>query len=68
MYRLKAIVEKVGCDKAKIRDALFATKGWKGLLITYDADQYGDLAHTMGIYRNKGKQTELIGTTKERGF
>jgi branched-chain amino acid transport system substrate-binding protein len=68
MYMLKAVIEKVGCDKNAIRSELRGLKNWKGLLITYVADQYGDLAHTMGIYRNTGKQTELIGTTKERGF
>jgi branched-chain amino acid transport system substrate-binding protein len=68
VYLLKAIIEKVGCDRAAIRDALKATSGFKGLLITYKADQYGDLAHTMGIYRNKGKVTELVGTIPEKGF
>ncbi|MDB5903921.1 MAG: Amino acid/amide transporter substrate-binding protein family [Betaproteobacteria bacterium] len=68
MYMVKAIVEKVGCDKVAIRNELHAVKGWKGLLITYAADPSGDLAHTMGIYRNKNKQTELIGTLRERGF
>lgn len=68
MYMLKAAVEKVGCEPAKIRDELRSLKDWKGLLITYTADKNGDLAHTMGIYRNKGKVTELVGVTKESGF
>ena len=68
MYLLKAAIEKVGCDHTKVRDELRATKDFKGLLITYVADKDGDLAHSMGIYRNKGKVTELIGTTKEVGF
>ncbi|MBC7415917.1 MAG: ABC transporter substrate-binding protein [Herminiimonas sp.] len=68
MYLLKAAIEKVGCDHTKVRDELRATKDFKGLLITYVADKDGDLAHSMGIYRNKGKVTELIGTTKEAGF
>ena len=68
MYLLKAAIEKVGCDHAKVRDELRATKDFKGLLITYVADKDGDLAHSMGIYRNKGKVTELVGTTKEAGF
>jgi len=65
---LKSIIEKVGCDKAAIRDALAATKDWKGLLISYQADAPGDLAHTLGIYRNKGKTPELIGPIKEAGY
>ncbi|MDB5776087.1 MAG: Amino acid/amide transporter substrate-binding protein family [Herbaspirillum sp.] len=68
MYMLKTAIEKVGCDHARIRDELRSTKDWKGLLITYVADKDGDLAHTMGVYRNKGKTTELIGTIKEPGF
>lgn len=68
MYMLKAVIEKVGCDPVRIRDELHAMKDWKGLLISYSADKNGDLAHTMGIYRNKGKVTELVGTMKEPGF
>ncbi len=68
VYMLKSIIEKVGCDKAAIRDALAATKDWKGLLISYQADAQGDLAHTLGIYRNKGKTPELIGPIKEAGY
>jgi len=68
VYLLKSIIEKVGCDKPAIRDAIAATKDWKGMLISYQADPQGDLAHTLGIYRNKGKTPELIGPIKESGF
>jgi branched-chain amino acid transport system substrate-binding protein len=68
VYMIKSIIEKVGCDKAAIRDALAATKDWKGLLISYQADGAGDLAHTLGIYRNKGKTPESIGPIKETGY
>jgi branched-chain amino acid transport system substrate-binding protein len=68
VYMLKGILEKVGCDKAAIRDALAATKDWQGMLISYTADAKGDLAHTLGIYRNKGKTPELIGPIKESGY
>jgi branched-chain amino acid transport system substrate-binding protein len=68
VYMLKSIIEKVGCDKAAIRDAFAATKDWKGMLISYQADSPGDLAHTLGIYRNKGKTPELVGPIKESGF
>ena len=68
VYMVKSIIEKVGCDKAAIRDALAATKDWKGLLISYQVDAVGDLAHTLGIYRNKGKTPELIGPIKEAGY
>ena len=37
VYLLKSIIEKVGCDKPAIRDALAATKDWKGMLISYQA-------------------------------
>ncbi len=59
------MIEKVGCDKAAIRDSLAATKGWKGLFIEYTADNAGDLAHTLGIYRNKGKTPEFVGPIKD---
>ena len=68
VYVLKSLIEKTGCDKAGIRDGLAATKDWKGMLINYQADAKGDLAHTLGIYRNKGKTPELVGNIKERGF
>lgn len=68
MYLLKSIIEKVGCDKAAIRDALAATKDWQGMLISYGTDAPGDLVHTLGIYRNKGKTPELVGPIKEAGY
>jgi branched-chain amino acid transport system substrate-binding protein len=68
VYMLKSIIEKVGCDKPAIRDALAATKDWKGMLISYQADAQGDLAHTLGIYRNKGKTPEFTGPIKESGY
>ena len=68
VYMLKTIIEKVGCDKPAIRDALAATRDWKGMLISYQADAQGDLAHTLGIYRNKGKTPQLTGPIKESGY
>lgn len=68
VYLLKDIIERVGCDRAAIRDALASTKGWKGMLISYTADKRGDLAHTLGVYQNKGKTPALTGTLNERGF
>lgn len=68
MYRLKEIIEKVGCDKAAIRDALAGTKDWKGMFILYTTDKLGDMAHTLGVYRNKGKTPEQTGTVSETGF
>jgi branched-chain amino acid transport system substrate-binding protein len=68
VYLLKDIIEKVGCDKSAIRDSLAATKNWQGMLITYTADAPGDLTHTLGIYRNKGKTPELIGPIHESGY
>ncbi|SFL31662.1 ABC-type branched-chain amino acid transport system, substrate-binding protein [Bradyrhizobium sp. NFR13] len=68
IYMLKSIIEKVGCDKPAIRDALATTKDFKGMLISYQADANGDLTHTLGIYRNKGKTPEFTGPIKESGF
>ncbi len=68
MQLLKQTIEKVGCDKTAIRNSLQATKDWKGMLISYVADARGDLAHTLGIYKNDGKTPKLVGTIKEPGF
>jgi branched-chain amino acid transport system substrate-binding protein len=68
VYLLKDVIEKAGCDKSAIRDALAATKNWQGMFITYTADAPGDLVHTLGIYRNKGKTPELIGPINEAGY
>src|ERR1700742_4876559 len=58
VYMVKSIIEKVGCDKPAIRDALAAIKDWKGMLISYQADAAGGLGPTLCIYRNKGKVPE----------
>jgi branched-chain amino acid transport system substrate-binding protein len=68
VYLLKQIIEKVGCDRTAIRDALAATKDWQGKLISYSVDAHGDLAHTLGVFRNKGKTPEFVAFVKERGF
>jgi branched-chain amino acid transport system substrate-binding protein len=68
VYLLKQIIEKVGCDRAAIRDALAATKDWQGRLISYSVDAKGDLAHTLGVFRNKGKTPVFVASVKERGF
>jgi branched-chain amino acid transport system substrate-binding protein len=65
VYLLKSVIEKVGCDRTAIRDALAATKDWQGKLITYTADAKGDLAHTLGVYRNKGKTPSFVATVKD---
>jgi branched-chain amino acid transport system substrate-binding protein len=38
------------------------------MLISYSADAKGDLAHTLGIYRSKGKTPEMIGPISEHGY
>jgi branched-chain amino acid transport system substrate-binding protein len=68
LFLLKQIIEKVGCDKDAIRKELASTRDFKGMLISYVANQRGDLAHKAGIYRLKGKTPELIGTISESGF
>lgn len=67
VYLLKDIIGKVGCDKAAIRDALAATKDWKGTFISYTSDARGDLAHTLGVYRNKGKTPGQVSTVSASG-
>lgn len=67
-YLVKSIIDKVGCDKNAIRDGLAATKNFKGLLIDYTADGDGNLVHTAGVYRNKGRTPVLVEQIKEPGF
>jgi branched-chain amino acid transport system substrate-binding protein len=68
VYLLKSIIDKVGCDKVAIRDALLATQDFKGLMITYKSDAHGNLAHYAGVYRNKDRVPELIGNVAEDGY
>lgn len=67
MMLVKDIIQRVGCDPNAIRQGLASTKDWPGLLISYSADGNGDLAHSLGVYRNRGRKPELIGTLKEAG-
>ncbi|MGE0310293.1 MAG: ABC transporter substrate-binding protein [Lautropia sp.] len=67
MFMVSTVIGQVGCEPARIRDALRAIKDWPGLMIRYTADKDGELAHTMGIYRNKGKVTAQIGTIGAAG-
>jgi branched-chain amino acid transport system substrate-binding protein len=68
MYMVKTVIEQVGCDRSKIQAGLRSIKDWQGLMISYTADADGELAHTMGIYRNKGKVTEQMGVIKAAGY
>jgi branched-chain amino acid transport system substrate-binding protein len=54
---LTAAINKAGStDPNKIRDAILATKGYKGAEGEYNFDQYGDGLHGYNIVRNeKGK-------------
>jgi len=54
---LSAAINKAGStDPNKIRDAILATKGYKGAEGEYNFDQYGDGLHGYNIVRNeKGK-------------
>ncbi|MGA8601565.1 MAG: ABC transporter substrate-binding protein [Beijerinckiaceae bacterium] len=54
---LSAAINKAGStDPNKIRDAILATKGYKGAEGEYNFDQYGDGLHGYNILRNeKGK-------------
>ncbi len=54
VYIIKSIVEKVGVDREKIREALAALKDYKGAVGTYSADSEGNLVHYMytQVYEN----------------
>lgn len=68
MRLLKEVVEKVGCDRSKIRDSFETIKAWQGMFISYTTDTDRTLAHTVGVYRIEGRQPKLVETMNAPGF
>jgi branched-chain amino acid transport system substrate-binding protein len=59
-----AVKEKDGSltiDRGKVRDALYATKGYKGLTGTITCDQYGDCADPkIGVYKTTADNVKKL--------
>jgi branched-chain amino acid transport system substrate-binding protein len=59
-----AVKEKDGSltiDRGKLRDALYATKGFKGLTGTINCDQYGDCADPkIGVYKTTADNVKKL--------
>jgi branched-chain amino acid transport system substrate-binding protein len=48
-------------DRGKLRDALYATKGYKGLTGTINCDQYGDCADPkIGVYKTTAENVKNL--------
>jgi branched-chain amino acid transport system substrate-binding protein len=48
-------------DRGKLRDALYATKGFKGLTGTINCDQYGDCADPkIGVYKTTAENVKKL--------
>jgi branched-chain amino acid transport system substrate-binding protein len=48
-------------DRGKLRDALYATKGFKGLTGTINCDQYGDCADPkIGVYKTTEENVKKL--------
>jgi branched-chain amino acid transport system substrate-binding protein len=60
-----AIKRAKSTDREAIREALMATKNFKGVMSTLTTNSKGELVHEAVIVKNKNKVPELIKTVKE---
>jgi branched-chain amino acid transport system substrate-binding protein len=57
---LTAAIKKGGEDRAKIREAILATKGYVGVLGTYSFTPNGDSLHTATVVQIEGGKPKLL--------
>ena len=58
---VKAADGSLTIDRGKLRDALYATKGHKGLTGTINCDAYGDCADPkIGVYKTTGENVKKL--------
>ncbi len=50
---LKQVMDKVGTDRAKIRDALKEVKGYEGVTNTFTTDEDGNMGHSLAVFSIK---------------
>lgn len=66
MFILKQAIEKVGLDPQKLRDAIAATKDYKGIGATFSFDKNGEGVHQVVVLKPKQgtKNFDLLETVK----
>ncbi len=66
MFILKQAIEKVGLDPQKLRDAIAATKDYKGIGATFSFDKRGEGVHQVVVLKPKQgtKNFDLLETVK----
>jgi branched-chain amino acid transport system substrate-binding protein len=50
---LKQVLDKVGPDRVKIRDALKDVKGYEGVTNTFTTDADGNMVHSLAVFSIK---------------
>ena len=57
---LKQVLDKVGPDRAKIRDELKMVKGYKGITNTFTTDADGNMVHSLAVFGIKPGTREAV--------
>jgi branched-chain amino acid transport system substrate-binding protein len=65
LYILAEAMKKAGTDPEKIREAILATKGFKGVLGEFNFDEFGDGLHEVSMVQIKNGQPFLLRVIKE---
>jgi branched-chain amino acid transport system substrate-binding protein len=65
LYILAEAMKKAGTDPEKIREAILATKGFKGVLGEFNFDEFGDGLHEVSMIQIKNGQPSLLRIVKE---
>ena len=60
LYILANAIRKAGDDRAKIREAILAIHGYKGVLGTYDFSPNGDGLHEVSVVQIEKGETKLV--------
>jgi branched-chain amino acid transport system substrate-binding protein len=60
MHILANAIAKGGEDRSKIRDAILSTKGYSGMMGTFDFDSRGDGLHEVSIVKVKSGVPSLL--------
>ncbi|WP_421998547.1 ABC transporter substrate-binding protein [Reyranella sp.] len=50
---MKQVMDKVGTDRAKVRDGIKAIKGYKGVTNTFTTDEDGNMVHSLAVFSIK---------------
>jgi branched-chain amino acid transport system substrate-binding protein len=50
---MKQVMDKVGTDRAKIRDELKLVKDYKGVTNSFTTDEWGNMVHSLAVFSIK---------------